>query len=91
MTLKTLAIAAATFAAAGAASAGSYAPGCTKEPQTAWKSVDSSAAKATSLGYTTSKTKTTGSCHEIYATKGGKKFELFFNPVTNDLVHSATK
>ncbi len=73
------------------ATAGTYAPGCTKEPQSAWKAVDTSASKAIGLGYVVSKTKTTGSCHEIYVTKGGKKFELFFNPVTNDLVHTKAK
>ena len=73
------------------AHAGTYAPGCTKEPQSAWKAIDTSAAKAVALGYTVSKTKLTGSCHEIYVTKGGQKFELFFNPVTNDLVHTASK
>lgn len=71
--------------------AGTYAPGCTKEPQSAWKSVDTSAGKAVALGYSVSKTKTTGSCHEIYVTKDGRKFELFFNPVTNDLIHTAAK
>lgn len=71
--------------------AGTYAPGCTKEPQSAWKAVDTSAAKAVGLGYAVSKTKTTGTCHEIYVTKDGKKFELFFNPVTNDLVHTQSK
>ena len=50
-----------------------------------------SAAKAVALGYTVSKTKVTGTCHEIYVTKDGRKFELFFNPVTNDLIHTATK
>ncbi len=73
------------------AMAGTYAPGCTKEPQAAWKPVDTSAAKAVSLSYAVSKTKTTGTCHEIYVTKDGRKFELFFNPVTNDLVHTASK
>ena len=82
---------AAAIAAAAPAAAVSYAPGCSKEPQAAWKAVDTSAAKATGLGYAVSKTKTTGTCHEIYATKDGKKFELFFNPVTNDLVHTQAK
>lgn len=78
-------------ALASPATAGTYAPGCTKEPQAAWKAVDTSATKAVGLGYAVSKTKTTGTCHEIYATKDGKKFELFFNPVTNDLVHTQAK
>lgn len=73
------------------AQAGTYAPGCTTEQQSAWKAVDTSAAKAVALGYTVSKTKITGTCHEIYVTKDGRKFELFFNPVTNDLIHTAAK
>lgn len=97
MKIKTMTTAAAalgvSLAAASlpAALAGTYAPGCTKEPQSIWKAVDTSAAKAVALGYAVSKTKLTGTCHEIYVTKDGKKFELFFNPVTNDLVHTAAK
>jgi hypothetical protein len=84
-------IAMAVGTASRAAHAGSFAAGCTKEPSSAWKATETSAAKAVSLGYIVSKTKTTGTCHEIYATKGGQRFELFFNPVTNDLVHTAAK
>lgn len=92
MSFKTATAAALFLAAAGqTALAGSYAPGCTKEPNSAWKAVDTSAAKATTLGYAISKSKTSGSCHEVYATKDGRRFELFFNPVTNDLVHTASK
>lgn len=82
---------AAAFAGIAPATAGSYAPGCTKEPQSAWKGVDTSAARAVGMGYAISKSKTNGSCHEIYVTKDGKRFELFFNPVTNDLVHTQAK
>lgn len=95
MKLKTLAGAAAgialAFPALATAHAGTYGPGCTTEPQMAWKSVDTSVVKAVALGYTISKTKITGSCHEIYVTKDGRRFELFFNPVTNDLIHTAAK
>ncbi|HRD76351.1 MAG TPA: PepSY domain-containing protein [Hyphomicrobiaceae bacterium] len=76
---------------APAAGAGSYPPGCTTEPRTTWKAESTSAAKATGLDYVVSKTKISGTCHEVYATKGGQKFELFFNPVTNVLVHTTSK
>ncbi len=72
----------------GPALAGSYPPGCTREPQAAWKSIDLASQKASSLGYTISKTKVSGSCYEVYATRDGRRFELFFNPVTFDLVHT---
>lgn len=73
------------------AHAGNDAHGCTKEPQSAWKAVDTSAAKAVALGYTVSKSKVSRTCHEIHATKDGRKFELYFNPVTNDLIHTASE
>ena len=73
------------------AQAGKYAAGCTTEPQAAWKAVDTSAAKAVELGYKVAKSKVSGTCHEVYATKDGKRFELFFNPVSNALVHTEAK
>ena len=73
------------------AQAGKYAAGCTTEPQAGWKAVDTSAAKAVELGYKVAKTKISGTCHEVYATKDGKRFELFFNPVSNALVHTEAK
>lgn len=85
---------AATLVLAGAAApalAGSYAPGCTREPQASWKSIDIAVQKATALGYAISKSKVSGTCYEIYATKDGRRFELFFNPVNGDLVHTAAR
>ena len=73
------------------AQAGTYAAGCTTEPQASWKAVDTSAAKAVELGYKVAKSKVSGTCHEVYATRDGKRFELFFNPVSNTLVHTETK
>lgn len=94
MTRFTITLAAAALglaAASVAANAGSYAAGCTKEPSSAWKAVDTSASKAATMGYQVSKTKISGTCHEIYAMKDGRKVEMFFNPVTNDLVHTQAK
>lgn len=95
MTIKTVTLAVAggclAIALASAAQAGSYAAGCTTAPQGNWKAADTSAAKAVELGYKVAKTKISGSCHEVYATKDGQRFELFFDPVSNALVHTQAK
>lgn len=60
---------------------------CTKEAKDKWKSEKDAEAAAVAAGYTVSKVKVEGSCYEVYAKdKGGKKFELFYNPVDLTLV-----
>jgi hypothetical protein len=62
---------------------------CTKEAKDKWKDQKEAEAAATTAGYTVSKSKIAGSCYEVYAKdKDGKKFELFYNPVTLELVKS---
>ncbi len=90
-TIPALLAAAGIAVLTGPALAGSYAPGCTREPQASWKSIDLASQKAAAMGYSISKTKVSGSCYEIYATKDGRRFELFFNPVTFDLVHTRAR
>lgn len=89
--VASLAAAAGIALLAGPALAGSYPPGCTREPQASWKSIDLASQKATAMGYAINKTKVSGSCYEVYATKDGRRFELFFNPVTFDLVHTTAR
>lgn len=62
---------------------------CTTAAKAEWKPSSAALEKATSLGYTTSKAKEEDNCWEVYAknTKG-EKFELFFNPVTLELVRT---
>jgi hypothetical protein len=61
---------------------------CTPEPKDKWKPQAEAEATATSAGYTVTKSRIDGSCYEVYAKdKDGKKFELFYNPVTLELVH----
>ena len=92
MRFTTALVAAAGIAILAApAVAGSYAPGCPREPQSSWKSIDMASQKASAMGYSISKTKISGTCYEVYATKDGRRFELFFNPVTFDLVHTASR
>jgi hypothetical protein len=73
------------LAIAGAAAAG---PKCTSEPKSKWLSEADMRAKIDKLGYTRIKTfQVTGSCYEIYGwTKDGKKAEVYFNPVTGEIV-----
>lgn len=64
------------------------APTCTSEPRDKWMAEDAMREKVTTLGYERIKTfKISGSCYEIYGyTKDGKKAEVYFNPVTGDIV-----
>lgn len=76
------------FALAVMGSAAIAAPDCSKEPADKWMTEDAMKAKAAEMGYTKIKTfKTSGSCYEIYGwNKDGKKAEVYFNPVTGDVV-----
>ena len=63
-------------------------PNCTTEPQAKWMSEEAMKAKIDGLGYKVKNFKvTTGSCYEIYGwTKDNKKAEVYFHPVTGDVV-----
>ena len=84
------ALALATLLLSGAVVAPAWAHGfddCTKEAKETWKPQTEAEAAATAAGYTVSKSKIEGSCYEVYAKdKDGKKFELFYNPATLELV-----
>ena len=66
------------------------APNCTSEPRDKWMTEEAMKAKVTTLGYERIKTfKISGNCYEIYGyTKDGQKAEVYFNPVTADIVKS---
>lgn len=63
-------------------------PDCTKEPKDKWK--DQEAFKKTLLdqGYKVKVFKvTSGNCYELYGwNKAGAKVEIYFNPVTGEVV-----
>ncbi len=64
-------------------------PTCTTEPQSKWLSEDQMREKIKEMGYGEIKVfhKTTSGCYEIYGyNKDGKKAEVYFNPVTGDVV-----
>ncbi len=64
------------------------APNCTSEPKEKWLSEQAMKAKVSELGYERIKTfKVSGACYEIYGyTKDGKKAEVYFNPVSGEVV-----
>ncbi|MBB3146822.1 hypothetical protein FHS21_003238 [Phyllobacterium trifolii] len=64
-------------------------PACTKEPKAKWMSETAMQKKIADLGYKVKTFETTGSCYEIYGwNKNGKKAEVYFNPMTGDIVKS---
>jgi hypothetical protein len=63
------------------------APQCTTAPKAQWLSEAAMRAKIEKLGYTIKTFLVSGSCYEIYgSSKDGKKVEIYFNPVTGDIV-----
>lgn len=64
-------------------------PECTKEPQSKWLSEAAMKEKVAQLGYKVNVFKISGNCYEIYGwTKDGAKAEVYFNPVTGEIVKS---
>src|SRR5450631_2559851 len=65
-------------------------PICTTEPKAKWMSEEAIKAKIAALGYQKIRSfKVTESCYEIYGSdKEGKLVEVYFNPVTGDIVPS---
>ena len=59
---------------------------CTTVPQSQWLPIDGFAAKARERGYAVVKIEVSGTCYEVYGTKDGVLYELYFNPATGDLV-----
>ena len=64
-------------------------PACTSEPQAKWMSEEAMKAKVDAMGYTIKTFQVSGNCYEIYGTtKDGKRAEVYFNPVTGDVVEA---
>ncbi|MBH0239742.1 PepSY domain-containing protein [Methylobrevis albus] len=85
-TLVTAAVLASALLTAPASAGGD----CTTEPKDKWMSEEAMKAKAAELGYEKIKVfKVSGTCYEIYGwNKEGKKAEVYFNPVTGDVVEA---
>lgn len=63
-------------------------PKCTTEPKEKWISESEMKAKIANLGYQAKVFKVTkGNCYEIYGTdKAGKRIEVYFHPITGNIV-----
>ncbi|WP_069308217.1 PepSY domain-containing protein [Methylobrevis pamukkalensis] len=62
---------------------------CTAEPKEKWMSEAAMKAKIDALGYKVKTFQVSGSCYEIYGwTKEGKRAEVYFNPVSGEIVKS---
>lgn len=62
-------------------------PTCTTAPKDKWMSENAMKSRIAGLGYTIKTFQVTGSCYEIYGfTKDKKRAEVYFNPVTGDVV-----
>jgi hypothetical protein len=56
------------------------------EPRDKWMSMDQARAKITAMGYDVRKLEVDDGCYEAYATKDGKRLEIYLNPVTAEVV-----
>lgn len=89
--LKTVAAFALSALSLGAF-ASTYDGSCTSEPKSKWMAPADVKAKFETQGYTVGRVKTGGDCYEVYAKdKGGKKTELFVNPVDARVIGQAGK
>ncbi len=68
-------------------------PHCTDEPQSKWLSKDEMVEKITAANYEISVFKiTAGKCYEIYGRNGeGRRVEIYFHPMTGEVVRTRTR
>jgi hypothetical protein len=59
---------------------------CTDAPRSAWKPMSVVEDAARAMGYTIRKTEVSGTCYEVYGTKDGVLYELYFNPATGEFI-----
>jgi len=68
-------------------------PQCTTEPAEKWLPEDAIRQTASAMAHTILVfKKTDGNCYEIYGkNSAGKRIEIYFNPVTGDIVRQAAR
>lgn len=65
---------------------------CSRAPHSEWRTSDDAKAAAEAQGYQVSQVKVEDNCYEIYAReKGGRRMELYVDPVTLKIVKSKSK
>lgn len=83
--LIALACAAASILVAGC----SGGPECTAEPESSWMSQAEMKNRVVAQGYKVKEFKVSGSCYEIYGwNREGQRVEVYFDPVSGDVVKS---
>ena len=83
------AIAAAGLIALTAGHAGATGFGkCSTAPKAQWKPIAQAELATRNAGYQVRTSKVDGTCYEVYATKDGSLFELYYDPATLKLVHT---
>lgn len=67
-------------------------PQCTDEPESLWLTESEMKERIGTMGYSIDVfKKTNGNCYEIYGRDGaGKRIEIYFNPVTGEIVKSSS-
>ncbi|MEZ5924111.1 MAG: PepSY domain-containing protein [Hyphomicrobiaceae bacterium] len=88
--ISTVIAAALSIALAGSALADGFDK-CTEEAKEKWMTEEQVSAKAVEMGYEVKKIEEEGTCYEVYGVKDGQQLEVFFNPVTAEVVHSEVK
>lgn len=68
-------------------------PQCTTQPATEWLPAEEMKKKVAAMGHNVDVFKTTkGNCYEIYGRdKAGKRIEIYFNPVSGEIVREASR
>jgi hypothetical protein len=91
--LKIIPVIVASGLGAGFSVSALASPKCTSEPQNKWLTEAAMKEKIAALGYKDIRIfKKIGSCYEIYGrTAGGKKAEVYFNPVDGSVVDKIIK
>ncbi len=56
------------------------------EPKDKWMSINEARAKVSALGYDVRKVEVDDGCYEVYGTKNGRRYEVYINPVTAEVV-----
>jgi hypothetical protein len=68
-------------------------PECTKEPSSKWLPQEEMRGKILNAGFKIDVLKTTqGNCYEIYGRNpAGKRVEVYYHPITGEVVKSSTR
>ena len=74
-------------AASGQASATGFGK-CSAAPKDKWKPIGEAEIAARAAGYQVRRAKIDGTCYEVYGSKDGSLFELYYDPATMKHVHT---